>query len=284
MCVLLQKLGMMMMNISLFSNYVCYLLCMSIQNIVFLIVLLFVVVHLLFYFKTAKSIDIIECGIHQGKTYIEKLLRLKQPLHFKVGDSQNEKEKRMNSDEHVLVKTFGENGYKRIKHSDIEAYLRENKGSYSEHNHDFMAEKTNEQLVSILKPKLAVNGETDYIIIDKDSKYPIKRQFYDVSVFHVVSGNCNVTLFSPVNDFIPSVNPIMLEQTIKREKTSGTKRTEVQLETSDCLSVPPHWFVRLESSEPTRIIHYTFHTPFSVIGNLHYIVPHMLTIYNKDKT
>lgn len=257
---------------------------MSIQNIVFLIVLLFIVVHLLFYFKTAKTIDVIECGIHQGKTYIEKLLRLKQPLCFKVGDSEKEKEKRMNSDEHVLVKTSRNNGYKRINHSVIEEYLRENMGTYSDHNYDFMAEKTNEQLVSILKPKLAINGQTDYIIIDKESEYPIKRQFCDVSVFHVVSGKCNVTLFSPVNDFIPTVNSMMLEQTIKRENTSGTKRTEVQLEISDCLSVPPHWFVRLETSEHTRIIHYTFHTPFSVFGNLHYIIPHMLSIYNKDKT
>lgn len=253
------------------------------RNIIFLIVLSCLLMHLLFYFKTSKNIDIVYCDNINSKGHLEKLLRLKQPLVLKCPVNQTIIDTIDSSDENVLIKKKNDNTFKKIKQTVICSFLGENKGYYSEHNYDFIEEKIDNDVATFLKPKLSVNTSVDYILLTKDSDYPIKRQCYDVSVIQVLSGKCDITVFTPNNDFSVNRNNMLMEQTIEEKDSQSSKRRVVTLEKNDCLSIPPHWYVKIEAQETTKIIKYNYNTVFSLLGNIHNVIPHMLDIYNKDK-
>lgn len=240
--------------------------------------------HIFSFYKVNNQLEIIDIATLNSRERYEKLLRLKQPLKFRMYKQIIIDEMVKNKNELILVKNVGDNKYNKVKYSEIDDYLKTEKTKYSDNNKKFIEEKIDKSQTIFLKPKLGVYSRPDIIIGNKTTIYPIKKQTYDTNIFFMLSGKCKITLFSPNNDTKAEINNKLLETTIKNNNSVLTsyKYVECELNQGDYLSIPPLWFIKVDFFEFSHIINFCYHTPFTILSNSYNIFQHVVDIYNKD--
>jgi hypothetical protein len=246
------------------------------NRLFFLIVCLFVIGHIYYYLKVKVQLDKLDMGYVNNFKRFDKIIKLKQPFKFKMDNYYELDSFIKNKNEYINVST------QKIKIGKIKAHLEKQTKQYSDNNDDYIEEKIDINEKMIITPKLKIKNMYDLIIGSNESVYPIKLQLCDVFALNIISGKCKITLLSPNNKFNVMKSKNCLEFTINNKEAKSGKYITYILNKGDHLSVPPHWFIKIDFMELSYIITQGYHTPFSIMANTPKYIKHYIETY-KDK-
>lgn len=246
------------------------------NRLFFFLVCLFIIGHIYYYLKVKVQLERIDMGYVNNFKRFDKIIKLKQPFKFRMDNYYELDTFIKNKNEYINVKA------QKIKICKIKAHLEKQPKQYSENNYDYIDEKIDINEITIISPKLKINNIYDLVIGSIESLYPIKLQLCDIFVLNIISGKCKITLLSPNNNFNVMKNKKRLEFTVTNKEAKSGKYITYILNKGDRISVPPHWFIKLEFLELSYIITQGYQTPFSIMANTPKYIKHYIETY-KDK-